>query len=239
MSLKKSMPTYSAILVSLMLTACAPLPKPPESAPSQAMPPLEWPQGLQYQIDPTRSEFRVRLSAEGPLARFGHPHVIGSTGIHGQVVVPDDWTQTAFELGFDVDDLVVDPPLWRQQAGLEPEIPQEDIEGTLANLRSEAQLNADLFPRIELQSEAITGPRHQPTLTVWVSVAGHLSQQTLPIALHWGEDELIASASTTWRLTELGITPFSVFGGGLRVGDEIELKLRLYAVLGSDQSMPD
>lgn len=239
MSLKTSTPTYLAILALLALVACAPLSNPPSPGLAQPMPPLQWPQGVRYEIDPSRSEFRVRLSAEGPLARFGHPHVIGTTRIQGQVVVPDDWTQTAFELGFDVDDLVVDPPLWRQQAGLEPKIPQEDLEGTLTNMRSQSQLNAEAFPRIELQSEAITGSRHQPTLTVWVSVAGHLSQQTLPIALHWGEGELIVSASTTWRFTELGITPFSVFGGGLRVGDEIELGLRLYAVLGSDQSMPD
>jgi len=231
----------------LFLSACAPISMTPMSDSPATLPDPIWPEGKRYTIDPTRSEFRVQLSAEGPLARFGHPHVIGTRTIEGRVVVPDDWQETAFHLSFEVDDLMVDPPRWREQAGLVPEIPIDDIKATRQNMRSATQLNAATFPAIELQSARIEGTPQQPTITTWVSLAGHISQQTLPVAIHWGlghspdqpADELIISGSTTWRLSDLGITPFSVFGGGLRVGDEIELRVRLYAVSGNDQSTGD
>ncbi len=242
-------PVVACVLV-IALAACAPISITPDPDTQDTLPPLTWPQGTQYRIDPTRSEFRVQLSAEGPLARFGHPHVIGTRAIDGQMVVPENWQETVFRIAFDVDDLLVDPPLWREQAGLVAEIPQKDIDATRQNMRSVSQLNADTFPMIQLQSHLIEGSRHEPQITVWVEVAGHVSQQTLPALVHWGlnskhgasqthSDELIVSAATTWRLSELGIEPFSVFGGGLRVGDEIELRVRLYAVSGNDQSMVD
>ncbi len=235
------------VVILIALAACAPISMTPIPDSAKTLPELKWPDGKNYTIDPARSEFRVQLSAEGPLARFGHPHVIGTRAIKGRVVVPDDWQETVFLLSFEVDDLLVDPPQWREQAGLTPDIPSEDIEATRQNMRSATQLNAAAFPTIELQSHRIEGTPNQPTITTWVSLAGHMSQQTLPVAIHWGlghspdqpADELIISGSTTWRLTELGITPFSVFGGGLRVGDDIELSVRLYAVSGNDQSMGD
>jgi len=223
----------AALLVAL--SACAPLPT--TTPVDRTLPALEWPNGQTYWIDATRSEFRVQLSAEGPLARFGHPHVIGAQNIVGQVVVATPWDESVVALEVGVDDLIVDPPKWRAEAGLEPNIPQKDIDGTRANMRSAAQLHAEAFPVIALQSHRITGTRHEPVLHLWVSVAGKVTQQTLPIALHWGSGELIASAATTWQLSDLGIEPFSVFGGGLKVGDEIELRVRLYAILGSDQSI--
>ncbi len=228
----------SIVAWSLVVAACAPLPRTPDE-PTQTLPPMTWPTGDRYAIDTTRSEFRVKLTAEGPLARFGHPHVIGTQTITGQVVVPPRWQQTAFQVAFDVDDVVVDPPRWRAEAGLEPNIPQDDIKATEANMRSPAQLDANAHPRVQLQSHAITGTRHAPEITVDVAIAGQVSQQTLPVKVHWGDGELIISGQTTWRLTELGIEPFSVFGGGLRVGDEMRLSVRLYAVAGSDQSTSD
>jgi len=235
------------VVILIALAACAPIPLAPPSSAPETLPGLTWPEGKRYRIDPSRSEFRVQLSAEGPLARFGHPHVIGTRAIEGVVVVPDDWQETVFYLSFEVDDLLVDPPRWREQAGLVPEIPTEDIEATRQNMRSGTQLNAQAFPTIKLQSARIEGTPQQPTITTSVSLAGHISEQTLRVSIHWGlghspdqpADELIISGSTTWRLNDLGITPFSVFGGGLRVGDEMELSVRLYAVSGNDQSMGD
>ena len=231
-----------SLVGAFWVAACAPLSPVPDQIgeqPPPTLPAMEWPAGDVYAIDAARSEFRVELTAEGPLARFGHPHVIGTQQISGQVVVADPWPQTAFELGFLVDNLRVDPPAWRAQAGLEPNIPQSDIDATEINMRSPTQLNAEIHPEVVLQSRSITGTRHEPTVEVDVAIAGHISRQTLPVKVHWGEDELIVSGQTTWQLSALGIEPFSVFGGGLRVGDEITLSVRLYAVAGSDQSMGD
>lgn len=246
--------TVTAMASMIILASCAPILIAPDPDTQDTLPPLTWPEGTHYQIDPSRSEFRVQLSAEGPLARFGHPHVIGTRAINGQVVVPEDWQETVFQIAFAVDDLLVDPPLWREQAGLVPEIPQKDIDATRQNMQSVSQLHADAFPMIQLQSHSVGGTRYEPQITVWVSLAGHISQQILPVAIDWGmqqkdesidqssdqqSDRLIVSGATTWRLSELGIEPYSVFGGGLRVGDEIELRVRLYAVSGNDQSMVD
>lgn len=209
------------------------------ASPPPDWPPVVWPAGQPFLIDPQRSVFRVHLTPTGPLKAFGHAHVIGSEALSGRLVLAEPWTESVFSIAVDIDDFLVDPPNWRAEAGLEPNLPDAAIDGTRANMRSETQLNATAHPVIRVQSLSISGDRPMPEVEVLVSVAGQVSTQTLPMLLHWEADQLIGSGVASWQLSKLGIEPFSALGGGLRVADDIEISYRIYAVSGKDQSIGD
>ena len=209
------------------------------ASPQHDWPPFSWPEGQIFLIDPKRSVFRVHLRPTGPLKAFGHAHVIGSQALSGQIVLAEPWTDSLFSMEVDIDDFMVDPPSWRAEAGLEPNLPLDAIDGTRANMRSKTQLNADAHPVIRVRSLTISGDQPMPEVTVLVSVAGQVSTQTLPMLLHWEADQLIGSGVAKWQLSQLGIEPFSALGGGLRIADEIEISYRIYAVSGKDQSIGD
>jgi len=67
---------------------------------------------------------------------------------------------------------------------------------------------------------------------VSVTVAGHASTLEVPFTLDISQGRLTASGATTIRQSSLGLTPFSVMLGGLRVQDELTLKFRLVASAG-------
>ncbi len=62
-----------------------------------------------------------------------------------------------------------------------------------------------------------------------ISVAGHDSTQIVPFRLRRSVGELTASADFPLRQTSLGLTPFSVMMGALRVEDEMRVNLSLVA----------
>jgi polyisoprenoid-binding protein YceI len=225
------------LLAATHIMACAPKPSLNDRWVETELPNITWPSGEHYVIDSSRSEMRVQLDTAGPLAAFGHAHVIGTQKIMGRVTIAKPWEQSAFELSVRVDDLIVDPSDWRQEAGLDPALTDAAIAGTTANMRSSTQLNATAHPIIQIQSRSLEGTREAPRSTVMIAVAGHITEQDLPMTVHWGDGELVVSGGVTWRLIELGIEPFKALGGGLSVADEIQLHFQLYAITGKDQSI--
>jgi hypothetical protein len=70
-----------------------------------------------FRIDPEQSSIRLRVYRDGPLARFGHNHVIVATGLTGTVFHEKELSQSAFELNIPLAGLVVDRPADRAAAG--------------------------------------------------------------------------------------------------------------------------
>ena len=78
-------------VLALLLTACGALkprhaapPSPAESVPRPGLPP-----GRAYRVDENQSELRILVYRAGPLARFGHNHVIVNHAIRGAVSLAD------------------------------------------------------------------------------------------------------------------------------------------------------
>jgi hypothetical protein len=227
-------------VLALLLAACgvpkvrhaAPPPKPEESISKPGLPP-----GRVYRIDESQSELRILVYRAGPLARFGHNHVMVNHAIRGAVNLADVPGDSVFWLTVPVAGFVVDEAQARREEGADfaGDIPDDAKSGTLHNMLSAALLNADEFPEITVRSVAESGTRAAPgagalTATVAISVAGHESTIDLPLTLHDDSRRLSATGSLELRQTALGLTPFSLMLGALQVQDAMTIKFEIVAV---------
>jgi hypothetical protein len=129
--------------------------------------------------------------------------------------------------------------------------------GTLHNMLGPAVLDAQGHPAISVRSVSIeaatggaqasgvaqatggaqamgaaqaTGGAQVAQATVSVSVAGHESSLVVPFTVESGSGRLHARVDFSVQQTRLGLAPFSVFLGALRVEDQLHVKLDLVAV---------
>jgi YceI-like domain len=229
-------------ILALLLAACgvpkarhaAPPPKPEESISRPGLPP-----GSVYRIDENQSELRILVYRAGPLAHFGHNHVMVNHAIRGAVNLADVPGDSVFWLTVPVAGFVVDDVQARREEGADfaGDIPDDAKSGTLHNMLSPALLNADEFPVIAVRSVAGSAARAASgagTLTaiVAISVAGHESTVDVPLTLQVDSHRLSATGSLELRQTALGLTPFSLMLGALQVQDQMRLKFRIVAVAG-------
>ena len=209
----------------LLLTAFAAL----AMAPVQAQ---ETPAGTVFRVDSEASSLRILAWPDGPLKRFGHHHVISHHGISGTVDVAADPLQSSFMLQLMVADLVVDDPDLRalESEEFEGEVPQDDIDGTKANMLGEDLLNGDQFPTIQIQSAAIEGELPDVNITATYTVLGADQTVTVPATVELSEDRLIARGEIELLHEAFGLSPFTAMGGALSVRDLLVFK---YEIVGT------
>lgn len=231
--------SFGVGVLALLLAACgavqvrhAPPPSPEESISRPGLPP-----GKVYRIDASQSEIRILVYRAGPLAHFGHNHVMVNRSIGGAVNLADAPNKSVFRLTVPVADFVVDDPQARREEGgdFPGDIPDDAKSGTLHNMLSAALLNADEFPAITVSSVAESGGQNASgtgewTATVAISVAGHDSKVDVPFRLEIDSRRLSAAGSLELRQTALGLTPFSLMLGALQVQDAMTIKFHLVAV---------
>jgi YceI-like domain len=220
-------------LVSL-LAACSAL-QSRHPAPGPPPPPgLEVPlPGKSYTIDASRSELRILVYRAGPLARFGHNHVLVNRAVRGAVSVAERGV-ARLSLEVPVAAFAVDEPAARQEEGADfgGEIPEDAKSGTLHNMLSAALLDAVEFPVIGVDANAAGAPAsgtRQLVATVAFRVAGHDSTIDVPFVLDGDSHSLSATGSLELRQSALGLTPYSLMLGALQVQDAITIKFRLVA----------
>jgi len=242
----KSNPTVAVLGVLLMLVAgCRVSPPQPgaNAAPAalSAEAPVEgasdsWsrpPAGAAlYDIDAARSLLRLLVYRGGAMAAVGHNHVIQNRALSGWVdpVVGD--AQAGFFLQIPVADFSVDEGAARAEQGPDfaDEVSAEAKAGTRHNMLSAALLDAAVYPNIAIRGSQLIGTGTTYQATVQIAIAGHISTQKISFDVTRSADVLTATAEFPLRQTSLGLTPFSVMMGALRVEDEIRVKLTLVAV---------
>jgi hypothetical protein len=224
--------------LALLLAACGGLkprhapPSPEESVSRPGLPP-----GRTYRVDEKQSELRVLVYRAGPLARFGHNHVIVNHAIHGTVSLADAAGESAFRLNVPLAGFVVDDTEARREEGadFDGDIPDDAKSGTLHNMLSAALLDADKFPMITVNSVAVAAARDRSsegasTATVAISVAGHESTVDVPFTLRVDSRRVSATGSLVLRQSVLGLTPYSLMLGALQVQDAITIKFNIVAL---------
>jgi YceI-like domain len=223
----------------LLLAACAAL-KGRHAAPQKpevTVPSLELPlPGRAYQIDVNRSELRVLVYRAGPLARFGHNHVMVNRAIRGAVSLAETGA-SVFWFKVPVAGFVVDDAQARGEEGADfaAAVPDDAKSGTLHNMLSAPVLDADEFPVITVNGTAAAGARASGAAglvaTLAISVAGHESKIDVPFVLESDPDHLSATGSVELRQSALGLTPYSLMLGALQVQDAMTIKFRIVATL--------
>lgn len=171
-------------------------------------------------IDPAQSLIAVTVRRGGPLARFGHDHVVASRTLTGFTAPGAGRADFSFRL----DQMSVDDPLLRRDAALGAQPPEDAIAGTRANMLGRV-LDAERFPVVSLHAERRAGQPVQLTITL------HGVSRTVAAAatIEDSADGLTASGSLQLRQSDFGITPMSVLGGAMTVMDTLELRYRIVA----------
>ena len=225
---------------ALVLAACGAL-KPQQAAPPV---PAETPkagaakiQGKTYRIDAAQSELRVLVRRAGPLAHFGHNHVMVNRALSGAVDVAEAPGGSAFWLDAPAADFAVDDARARAEEGPDfaADVPEEAKSGTLHNMLSTAVLDAAEFPQIVVKSVAVVSAPDAAAAgdfiaTVAVSIAGHEARIDVPFKLQSDSSRLSATGSFELRQTDLGLTPYSLMLGALQVQDELTIKFKIIAL---------
>lgn len=212
------------------LVACQPQPREQTSAPQPAL--GKHPHAEVYQIAAAQSSIKLKVYRDGPLARFGHNHAIAIEQISGTVYREKSLAQSEFEFSFPVVAMAVDRSVDRAELGADfaGAIAPEAIAGTRENMLGPKLLAAQQYPQIALRSIAISGELPNLSMVVAVKLRALETQLIVPVRVSEQNGVLTADGSVRLSQAQLGLTPYSVLGGGLRVADAVDAQFHLVAL---------
>lgn len=187
-----------------------------------------------YTVDAAQSEVYWRIYRAGALASFGHSHVISIGEMNGTVTLNSDLSAAEWSLSFPVAGLVIDDPELRSRYGEEFEsVPSDDDKaGTRTNMLTDRVLNGDLYTEIRLTGTGVDGSLANAALPVSIEILGRTIEQVFPASITIGADALTVEGEYRLTHADLGMEPFTAFGGAVAVGEDIDLSYRLHAVAG-------
>ena len=219
---------FLVVLAAVTLGACAVPPRPGASE-TQLPPAGSAPARTVYEI--VESDVTVRVYRDGPLARLGHNHVIASTAVTGRIELGEPVSASTLELALPLDSLTVDDPARRLAAGSDfPDtLTEADREGTRRNMLGSALLDAARFPVMRLASVAVEEREDALRVTTRVEVAGNVRELVVPVVTELRDGALVARGEFTVTHADLGLTPFSVALGALRVREDLRVTFHLVA----------
>ena len=188
-------------------------------------------EGARYIVAPDQSLLTLLVFRGGTLAKAGHNHVIASHSVTGVAWVPADPGRASFEIHVPVGDLTIDEPQLRALEGKEfsAEVPDSAREGTKKNMLSEPMLDGAHFPEVVLRSQRMERGAEGMLAQVSVSIRGQTRTIAVPLRYEVTVNEVRAQGQFALKQTDLGLTPFSLLGGALRVEDEMTVKFSLVA----------
>jgi polyisoprenoid-binding protein YceI len=215
------------VLLLAMLCACRAPPPLPATAGGPAPPAGAVP----WAIDPAASHIWLQLRADGPLSRLGHPHVIVAQQLQGFVWLHPQLERSVVEVNIPVAGLLVDDAAERARAGGEFAEPLDEAAraGTREHMLGERQLDAAHYPLISLRSRQVR--QSGATTMVEFQVRLRDRQTLLAVPLQWQQHagELRATGELQFNQTDLGLEPYSVGLGALRVADRIAARFEIVA----------
>ena len=214
------------IAVGALVASCTRVSPPPANPP----PPVVAPQaGVRYVLDTDQSVLRVYVHRGGTLAALGHNHVLVVRRVEGSFELPQDAHAVSGALSFAVEGFSVDEPAERAQAGADfpGVIAAADIAGTRHNLLGPGVLDAVNSPQVVVEFAGARGGPDDYVVSAKLTVRGVPSAAEVP--LHLARDGVTLTADGTAMLsqTQLGLTPFSILLGALKVEDALQVRFHL------------
>jgi hypothetical protein len=216
--------------ILLLLASCA---MPPRQAPTTPVP--EPPPAAAAQPSETwnvvSSHLEVRVYRDGPMQKLGHNHFITSDALEGTVALREPLTKSGFDLRLPLESLVVDDPDARSGAGADfaNPVPEKDREATRHNMLGDSVLGSAKQAVLRLTAEELSGESGSYQARVHIALRGEEHVVTMPFTLTIEGGKLKAHANFKLTHADLGLVPFAVALGALRVRDDFEIDLRLEA----------
>ena len=217
----------------LALSACrTPPPPPPPPPPAPPPAPVIVPERIDhYRVDDQASQVLILVYRDGRMARLGHNHVLRVRQLSGEVVVPKEVANTTFTLEFPVAAMSIDETALRAGQGedFKATVDPASIDGTRGHMLGEKLLDAAHFPVIRLQSGPLSTDGDRWTASLSITVRDHVSTVLVPISLIIDPESLTASGEFDLTHTQLGLTPYSVGLGAIRVAETMHVRFRVLA----------
>jgi YceI-like domain len=233
--MKQSMRFLSLLCCLLLLSSCT---QPVQKTPVTPAVPIvtDYPSDLHgaqlYRLSAEQSTLHILVYRGGAMANLGHNHVISSKSVAGYVWLHDELARSGFNLTQSINDLIVDDSQTRTDEGADFQTTVNDSSraGTRTNMLKPEQLDGEHFPLLRLSSLSITGDRAQPEVKVRITIKEQAREVVLPVQLSIDKQSLRAKGQFKIKLTDFGITPYSVAMGALKVEDELTIKFELVAM---------
>ena len=241
---RRGRPAAGILCCALLAAACTtrspgPVALPPKPIPEishgqpQITVPTAVPAGARaFDIDAGQSVVTILVHRAGPLAKFGHNHVVTSNEVGGVAWVGRELAGSGFEIRIPVASLVVDDPTARAAAGgdFSGEIPQSAREGTYRNMTRPEVLDVARFPEVVVHCAGFAGSWERPVAVADLTIRGVTRRVEIPVELTRPDGSISARGSLRIFQTHFGITPFSIGGGAIQVGDELDLAFEVVAL---------
>jgi len=214
-----------------MLAACALTSTVPPSLPPSAPPdfPHAYYRQLQslgqpvFRVDAARSQVVIEVRRGGSLARLGHDHAIASHNVTGNIA-PDEGRADFYVR---LDDLVVDEPDLRAEAGFTTQPDAEDVAGTQRNMHK--VLETERYPYVLLR---VNGAAAKGKLeSIRLDITLHGVTRPVDAIASWAGTREEYSVSGTFAIDQsaFGITPLSILRGAVTVQDRLNISFRIVA----------
>jgi hypothetical protein len=157
--------------------------------------------------------------------------------VSGAIDVPQSLLETAFALRIAVRRLTVDDPRLRaaeHSAAFPPDVSQSARRGTRHNMLSAAVLDAQTFPVIAIRSAGLQRASArggaEVRARVRIGLRGRTHLVTVPVHYTLSRGELTVRGAFPLQQTSLGLKPFSVLFGALRVRNQLTVCFDLVAI---------
>lgn len=218
-------------LLAGMLAACAPG-IPPLIPPEVTRAPAGFPEAHYLQaksqgkkilrVDSAQSLVVIEVRRAGTLARLGHDHVVASHNVSGYVSAEEGVADFYVPL----EQLAVDEPGLRTEAGFDTQPSPEAIEGTRNNMLT-TTLDAGHYPFALIHATWADAERR--ALNVSITLHGMTRSFEVPVQTETIRDGIVVNGKMSFNQTDFGITPFSVLGGAIQVQDKLDLRFHILA----------
>jgi YceI-like domain. len=218
-------------LLSCVLATCAPgIPAQTQVESSQA--PADFPEAYYRQaealgkkilrVDSAQSLVVIEVHRAGALARLGHDHVVASHNVSGYASIAEGLA----DLYVPLEQLVVDEPGLRTEAGFDTQPSREDIEDTRRNMLKKT-LDSEHFPYALIHVARADADR--PALNVSITMHGMTRSYEVSAQIETVRSGITVDGKMSFNQTDFGITPLSVLGGAIQVQDKLDLRFHILA----------
>lgn len=179
-----------------------------------------------YTLDPAQSQLYVVVFNDPTTvgSGLGHDHAIVAQQFDGRVTWdPENPAACSVAISFPVTALAVDPPGYRDAAGLDPDGAVKDAskDKIKKNFLKPSQLNGSQFPTIAYQSTrctAASGGRF--SVAGGLTIRGVTKSVTVPMTVTTDGTTFEARGEFTATHEDFGFSPFSNLLGALRNKNE-------------------
>ena len=193
-----------------------------------------------YVVDPSASIVRVYVYRGGLLGLLGHDHIVSTNDIKGVLnYAPPPSLSAHFKITLPVDKLVVDDPEERKAAGdkFSSQVSDEDRSATRRHMLSSKVLDAERYPKIEIEGDWIKGSPPHGTIAAIIGAHGTQREYHVPVDIKMQNGHLLVKGSIHILQTDFGITPLNVAGGLIQVANGLDVRFAL-AFIRSDKTEP-